>query len=190
MYVYIDIAGLSHGGFIILEHLGPLHHSELCQLHLLRNEQPGTAWAEDHSPPGGLSGSLPVQESGNVSCLPLTVGLVVRAVKCLCFFLLHFPRSGSFPLIQPHFPLQRDLHPQLPCRKPCGKPPSNGCHATCPATKHALHGAVSAAAPRSRGQCWWPLSGAIPAASTVPHAARVSSSHRCCFVLRLMLLCL
>lgn len=72
------------------------------------------------------------------------------------------PWAGSFPLNQPHLPLQRDLQPQLPCRKFCGKPPSNGCHATCPATKCALHhlpmsmGLSSAAAPRAEGNAGGP----------------------------------
>lgn len=195
MYVYIDIAGLSHGGFIILEHLGPLHHSELCQLHLLRNEQPGTAWAEDHSPPGGLSGSLPVQESGNVSCLPLTVGLVVRAVKCLCFFLLHFPlvrqfspNSAPLPFAEGSSPttsLQETLWETTLQRVPCHVPS----HQTCPASP-CPWGCLCCSPQEQRAVLVAPQWAAIPAASTVPHAARVSSSHRCCFVLRLMLLCL
>lgn len=74
-YIYIYICthvyktGPRHEGFIILEHLSPLHHPELCQLHLLRRGQLGTIWAGKHSSPGGLRGSLPMQGTSYGHCL-------------------------------------------------------------------------------------------------------------------------
>lgn len=58
IYIYMHIykAGPSHEAFIILGRLGPLHHPELCQLHLPRKGQPGTVWAGKRSLQVGLVG--------------------------------------------------------------------------------------------------------------------------------------
>lgn len=137
-------------GFIILGHLRPLHHSELCQLYLLKSEQPGTAWAENHSPPGGVSGSLPVQESGKVSHLPFRSGFVVGAAKSVCLFLLRFPQGrqfsphtatlafaeGSSPTTSLQDVLRETTFQQVPCHVP--QPPNVPCISPCPWGCHLL----------------------------------------------------
>lgn len=91
--------------------------------------------------------------------------------KCLLLSAAFPPGQAVFPSFQPHLPLQRDLHPQLPCRKPCGKPPSNGCHTTCPShqtlpASPRVHGAVICGSPHEQRAA--PQWAAIPAASPVP----------------------
>lgn len=132
-----------------------------------------------------------VQESGKVSCSPFTAGLVVRAVRSVCFFLLRFPLGRQFPPQSAALvfaegssattSLQEVLWETTLQRVSCHVPS----HQMCPASSPRVHGAVFCCSPQSRGKCWWPLSAVL----AVPNAA----SFPCvCFVLlsRLVLLCL
>lgn len=89
-----------------------------------------------------------MQESGKVSCLPFTSGLVVGAIKSVCFFLLHFPLGRQFyphsatPAFaeesSPTVSLQEALwettlqwvphHVPQPANAPCISPCPRGCH--------------------------------------------------------------
>lgn len=138
-----------------------------------------------------------------MSCLPFTVGLVGRAVKSLCFFLLHFPlgrqfspNSATLPFAEGSSPttsLQEGLWETTLQRVPCHvpQPPNVPCISPCPWGCHLLQ------PPGAEGNAGGPSVGCHPcclpsARGHSPHAARVSSSPMCCFVSvsRLMLLCL
>lgn len=116
--------------------------------------------------------------SGRVSRLPIAAewelgGLWLKLQKVCLFPSTVFPPwVGSFPPMQPDLPLQRDPHPQLPCRKPptnrckglghCHTPqlPNVPCISPRPLGSHLLQ------PPRSRRQRWWSLQlAAIPTAS-------------------------
>lgn len=136
-----------------------------------------------------------MQESVKVSCLSFTAGLVVRAVKSVCFFLLHFPlgrqfsphsatlafAEGSSPTTSLQEALCETTFQRVPHHMP--QPPNAPCISPCPWGCHLWQ-------PTSRGQCWWALSG-LPSLLPSP-LPKCSQSQMCCFVLlpRLMLLCL
>lgn len=85
-----------------------------------------------------------------MSCLPLTVGLVVRAVKSLCFFLLHFPLGRQFSPNSAPLPFAEGSSPttslqealwettlqRVPCHVP--QPPNMPCILPCPWGCHLL----------------------------------------------------